>query len=67
MEYKRIKAVGYCPEQNCECTVEVEFRIFVQLGHSQPTIDKIALKCPYLCPRQAADCPLYRSAHYPEL
>ena len=67
MEYKRIKTIGYCPEQDCECTVEVEFRVFTQLGSSKPNVDKIALKCPHQCPRQVADCPLFQSACYPGL
>lgn len=67
MEYRYIKTTGYCPEQNHECTVEVKYRIFTQLGNSNPNIDKIALKCPYQCPRQAEACPLYQSSNYPEL
>ena len=69
MEYKRIKSTGYCQERDCECTVEVEFRVFTQVGSSEPSIDKTALKCPYQnqCPRRAEACPIYQSASYPAL
>lgn len=64
MEYRYIKTTGYCPERDCECTVEVGFRVFTQVGSSEPSVDKITLKCPHQgqCPRQAEDCPLYQSS-----
>lgn len=67
MEYRRIKSTGYCPEQDCEYTVEVEFRVFTQVGHSEPDIDKIKLRCPHQnqCPRPTEACPIYQSTSYP--
>lgn len=67
MEYRRIKSTGYCPEQNCEYTVEVEYRVFTQVGSSEPTINKLSLHCPHQnqCPRQAEACPLYQTSSYP--
>lgn len=67
MEYKRIKSIGYCPEQGCECTIEVEFRVFTQIGSSEPTVNKLSLKCPHQaqCQRQVEDCPLYQSSSFP--
>lgn len=69
MEYRRIKSTGYCPEQDCEYTVEVEFSVFNQIG-APPIIRKHGVKCPYRdqhgCQTPGEACPVRKSAHYPQ-